>query len=297
MIKPWLQLDRTLVNTPHAAIVTLGLFIGLCYLPNWLYFLLYQITSQGSGSLTLAVCLVVVGGTKLWQQRHHLAPIQPLPPDRWLGDCLIVAGIFLFPFWRFALWSQALLWLMILGGMAISCWGLSFFGEHPGISWAFALSAYPNPGHIISTLWQTLLPNQALEISMAWMTTVVLHWLGQPVIPSGRFVLFPNHTITIGWGCSGFDMALAMIGASLLLGLYLRFSGRSILFLSCIGIALAFLFNIPRLVFMALAAVYWGNDIFDFWHGPLGGQVFVVPLFIGYFYCVLSLTPTAEDLV
>ena len=290
MIKPWLQRYSTYPKTPHSVIVSLGLFIGLCYLPHWCRSLLSQSRGDASGSCTLAVCLAVIGATKLWQQRYELAKISPLNADRCLGDGLVVVGIFLFPFCRGALWSQALLWLMILVGIAMSRWGMPFFREYPGMSWAFGLSAYPNPGHIIGTLWQTLLPAQFLESFMAWVTTTVLCWIGQPVMVSGPLILFPNHNIKVGWGCNGFDMALAMIGASLVFGQYFRFSGRKIFQLSCIGIALALLVNVPRLVLMSLAAVYWGEDVFAFWHGSLGGQVFVGALFIGYYFCVMSLT-------
>jgi exosortase/archaeosortase family protein len=269
----------------------LGLFIGLCYLPSWVRFLLGQLTVYGSGSFTLAICLVTIAVVKLCQQRQYLATIQPLEADRWIGYGLIITGIFLFPFCRFALWPQALLWLTILGGIALSCWGTSFLCEYPGVCWAVALSAYPNPGHIFGILWQILLPAQGLESSMAWVATFILQWLGHPVIASGPLMVFPHHTVTVGWGCSGFDMALAMIGASVWLGFYLNFSSPETLQLTCIGVALAFLFNIPRLVLMALAAVYWATDVFEFWHGAIGGQVFVGALFLSYYYCVLGLSP------
>lgn len=268
----------------------LGLFIGLCYLPTWLRFLLLQIPHNGSGSFTLAVCLTLIGIAKLWQQRHSLAAIHPPEVDRWLGYGLITVGILLFPLYRFALWSQALLWLLILSGLAISRWGIPFFYQWPGISWAFALSVYPNPGHIAGFLWRTLLPTQILESAMAWVTATVLRAIGQPVTISGSLILFPHHNVEVGWGCNGFDMALAMIGVSLLFGFYLRFSSYRTFQLIWLGVTLAFFVNIPRLVVMTLAAVYWSKDAFDFWHGPLGGQIFVAGLLGGYYHMVLRLS-------
>ena len=41
-----------------------------------------------------------------------------------------------------------------------------------------------------------------------------------------------------------------------------------------IGIVLALAFNVPRIVLMTLAVVYWGKDAFEFWHGAWGGQIF-----------------------
>lgn len=278
------------IKTPHAVIVALGLFMGLCYLPTWLRFLFLQIPHNGSGSFTLVVCLAVIGITKLWQQQHSLAAVQPPEVDRWLGHSLIIVGILLFPLYQFALWSQALLWLLILSGIAISRWGIPFFHQWPGISWAFALSVYPNLGHVAGLLWRTVLPAQILESAMAWMTTVVLGWISQPVTVSGSLILFPHHNVEVGWGCNGFDMALAMIGVSLLFGFYLRFPSRKIFQLICIGVTLAFFVNIPRLVLMTLAAAYWSKDAFEFWHGPLGGQIFVAGLLGGYYYFVLRLS-------
>ncbi|WOD37913.1 cyanoexosortase C [Nodosilinea sp. E11] len=294
MIKSCFKFYAAYPKTPHTVIVSLGLFVGLCYLPSWIRFLVLQIYQYGSGSFTLAVCLAAIGIIKLWQNRYSLAVVDSLEADRWLGHCLIVVGILSFPFCRFSLWSQAFLWLFILIGVVISCWGIAFFSTYSGISWAFALSVYPNPGHIAGTLWQTLLPARILESSMAWVTTTVLRWVGQPVVVSGPLVFFPHHTVEVSWGCNGFDTALAMLGASLCLGWYLGFSNYKIFQLSFIGIVLAFLVNIPRLVLMALAAAYWGADIFDFLHGPWGGQIFVTVLLGGYYYLALRLSPASE---
>lgn len=290
MIRAWLK-QQTLNLKSDNVLVYLGLVIGLCYFPIWLKFYLIQITTNSSGGFTLTTCFVITGGMQLWRQRHCLELLQALEVDHWLGNSLIIVGIFLFPFCRFSLWSQSLVWLLILVGIAISHWGLSFLHQYPGIVFMVTFSVYPNPGHIAATLWQTLLPAQILESAMAWATTIALQCFGQTVVVSDSLIIFPyhNHNIEIGWGCNGFDMALAMIGAGLLLGLYLRLSFHKIVQLICIGTVLALVFNIPRLTLMSLAAIYWGDNVFDFLHGSWGGQIFVVAILLSYYDFVLRM--------
>jgi len=54
-------------------------------------------------------------------------------------------------------------------------------------------------------------------------------------------------------------------------------------------VVLALIFNVPRIMLLAIAAVYWGETSFKFWHGPWGGQMFSGVLFTVYYYAVMGL--------
>ena len=84
-------------------------------------------------------------------------------------------------------------------------------------------------------------------------------------------------------------MALTMMVAGLVIGLFLNQSRVMILKIVLIGIVAALLFNIPRVMLLAVASVYWGSDWFNFWHGPWGGQLFSGVLFTVYYYVVMRL--------
>ncbi len=113
------------VKTTHSRFVAAGLLVGLVYLPLWLYDI-WQGTLIGGGSL-LMVAAALLGIHLLWVKRRQLAEIEVLPDDRWLGHFIIAGGIGLALFFSFAEWSQRLVFMVILVGVAISSWGISFF--------------------------------------------------------------------------------------------------------------------------------------------------------------------------
>ena len=54
-----------------------------------------------------------------------------------------------------------------------------------------------------------------------------------------------------------------------------------------IGIVLALAFNVPRIVLMTLAVVYWGKDAFEFWYGAWGGQIFSAIVMTTYYQIIM----------
>jgi exosortase/archaeosortase family protein len=77
--------------------------------------------------------------------------------------------------------------------------------------------------------------------------------------------------------------------ASLVLGLFLKQSFAKLAGMVAIGMVLALLFNLPRIMLLALSEAYWGSASFDFWHGIWGGQIFSTILFTIYYYVVMAL--------
>ena len=99
----------------------------------------------------------------------------------------------------------------------------------------------------------------------------------------------PGGAVEVSWGCNGFGMAFAIAITGLLLGLLYKRSLIETFTLVAAGILLALVSNIPRIMLVAIAAVYWGKYWFDFWHGSWGAQIFVSVLFTIYYYIAMSL--------
>jgi exosortase/archaeosortase family protein len=285
----WQRLQYLLhqrVSTRHNCIVTCGLLIGLLYLPLWFQDLLIA-AARGSTAILL-VAIVYLGLNELWQQRLALAQLTPSEPDRWLGYILILSAVLVFPFCRFALWSQAVVWSVSVAGIVCCTWGLEFFQKQLLVVVLFLISVYPQPGITGRIVWTTFTPPYLLENLMAWAGSLALQLVGIPAIAQGRFLILSGKAVEIGWGCNGFSMALNMAAASFLLGLFLQQSRLRIAVMMAIGMVLALLFNVPRIMLLAIAAIHWGQQAFDFWHGPIGGQMLSGILFTVYYYAVMG---------
>lgn len=296
MKQPFLQatlqatvdLLRQNLKTAHGAIVLCGLTIGLCYLPIWLGDLVLRAV-QGSTGLILISGVLYLGLGQLWRHRQHLTTLSAGEEDRVLGHLLIVSGVLLFPFFRAELWSQAVIWLLILVGIVVSTWGSRFFTQYPLTTFLIPLSVYPRPGITARILWETLTPHYLLEQLMAWGGAIALRAIGQPAEASGILIALPTGSVQVNWGCNGFNMAFAMAVTGLLFGLFFKLDRIKTLSLILMGIMLALIFNVPRIMLVTLAAVYWGDKWFHFWHGSWGAQIFVGILFTAYYYLVMAI--------
>ncbi len=276
------------LQSRHGRFVLCGLLIGLCYFPVWLGGLTVG-ALQGSAGLPLIAAVVFLGAQELWKRRRELSQMTASSEDQFLGHLLIISGAILFPFCRFDIWPQALIWLLILAGIAFSSWGLSFFQRYPLLILLVLISVYPKPGLMARILWKTFTPPNFLENFMAWSGTHALRMIGQSAEVTGNIVEMPGGSVEVAWGCNGFNMAFTMAAAGLILGLFLQQSWPKILGMMTIGIVLAMAFNVPRIMLLAFASVYWGEASFEFWHGPIGGQLFTGVLFTVYYYAAMGL--------
>jgi exosortase len=249
---------------------------------------LIQRAFEGASSWFLILGMLYLASTKLFEKRQKLTQLSPLDVDRLLGHLLIVSGILLFPFCRFSIWSQALIWLLILIGVALSSWGVSFFQQFKLSSLLFGLSVYPKLGNLSRTLWDSLLPAHTLENIMAGISVSLLKLFGSSAQANGRFIIMPEGSVEVGWGCNGLDMAITMAIAIFFMGLLFKLNQRQILGLMLAAVAIALIANIPRLILVSIAYVYWGDWWFDFWHGFWGGQIFSTILFTLFYYSVMA---------
>lgn len=276
------------LQTSHGRMVALGLVVVACYLPLWLTKLVVG-ALHGSGSIFMAAALGL-GLYRLWQQRSELATLEADESDRMLGYFLIGVSLLLLPLGFTTLWMQRLIWLQSFAGIALSTWGAGVFGCYPIPVFLIVLGLFPEPTAVGMTLWKTFTPPQMLERLMAWSGTLGLQAMGQPaVLADAVSIALPGGAVRVDWGCSGFDMATMMAIASLVVGLALREPIAKVVLMVAIGIALALIANIPRIMLLALSEAYWGKSAFEFWHGPWGGQIFAGIMFTIYYYVVIGI--------
>lgn len=277
------------LKTAHGRIILCGLLVGLCYFPVWLGVLIER-AFQGSPGLPLMLGVVGLALHELWKQRTQLAKEAVGVEDRLLGHILILSGVVFFPFYRTAIWSQSLIWLIILIGIACSSWGIGFFRKQTVPALLMALSVYPRPGETTRLLWELVTPYRALDHFMAWAGGLTLRAIGQTVEVQGAFVALPQGSVEVGWGCNGFSMAVNIAMAGLVMGLLLKQSWQKVLLIMAFGAGLALVLNIPRITLVTLASVYWGQYWFDFWHGSWGSQIFMSVVFTIYYYIIMGVT-------
>jgi exosortase len=272
----------------HGKLSVAGLLIGLCYLPAWLVGLCDR-GPQSMGGFTLATYFIGLAAYFGWRHRKAIMALTATEEDRLFGHLLILCSLILFPFCRFALWPQSILWGTALVGIALSSWGIRFFREHSILALTTLLSVYPQPAITARLIWELFTPRAFLEKLMAQAGAWGLQSLGLPASVDQTLVVFPTGAVDVRWGCNGFDMALSMIVAGLIMGMILKQNRWRMSSFIVLGVMLALGFNIVRIMLMALASVYWGEKWFDFWHGLWGGQIFSTLLLTVYYYSVMAI--------
>ncbi len=264
--------------------------IGLFYGAKWISCLL-EAFLQGSSSPVLNFGFLYLGVAQLWRDRHVLQSLKSYEEERITGEWLILGGAGAFAVCQSSFSMQAFIWLIILLSMAWSRWGLEFFQRFWLPTILIAASQYPSYVFLSSQIWHIVTPPDLLESFMAWVGSLIFQAFGHPAIAQAALLslavpLDPAKSVLIGSGCSGFDMAFTLATGSLILGLFFHLNRWLVARMMAIGVVLALLFNVGRIILLAIAVVYWGRDWFNFWHGPWGGQVFSGILFTVYYYSV-----------
>ena len=276
------------LRTNRGRFVLIGLSTGLLYLPVWLGYLIPQ-ALRGKIGWFLVLSMLSLAGLELWSKKQTLEKLDASEEDRLIGYLLIGAGVTLFPFCRFAIWPQALLWLIILIGIACATWGISFFYRFIMPTFFIGLTVYPRIGLISRFVWELLFPDQLLEKVMAVIASAGMRVIGFPATQEGVFITFPKGAVEVGWGCNGLDMAITIAAAGLFMGLLYKQKRTQMIWLTGLGAMIALIANIPRLMLVTIAHVYWGEWWFHFWHGFWGGQIFSGVLFTLYYYALMAL--------
>lgn len=291
-MQKYLRLTRQwfiqLAQTTHGRFILLGLTAGLVYLPTWLGYLVPR-AFKGKIGWFLILCMLLLSAAELWQRRSLLQKFQASEEDRLLGHLLILAGALLLPFCRFAIWPQSMLWLIVLAGMACSTWGAGIFVRFLLPTGLVALTTYPRIGFTSRFIWDFLTPYQFLERGMANLGSIAMQAVGFPATQQGVYITFPEGAVEVGWGCNGLDMAITVAATGLFMGILYKQKRNQMIWLLIAAVAISLIFNIPRLMLVTIAHVYWGPWWFNFWHGFWGGQIFSGLLLTVYYYIMMAL--------
>ncbi|MBE9140721.1 cyanoexosortase C [Nodosilinea sp. LEGE 07088] len=286
----WHQLQPALqwsLTSHHGRVVAVGLISGLVYWHTYLSFFIADIW-KGQSQVVLNMGFLYLGCQMLWAHRKDLSSITVLGDDRMIGHTLILAAALWLPFSRSSISLQALLWMLILIGIAWSTFTPAIFGRFPLACLLILAGFYPDWIWLSSEMFQAIMGPYQLENAMAWVSSHLLTAMGQTVEAQARFLNLPAGSVEVAPGCSGYDMAFVLAGVSLVWGLFDQQHWSRIALVSTMGVAIALILNIPRILLMTFAAVYWGEDAFNFWHGAWGGQIFAGIMFTAYYYGAMA---------
>jgi exosortase/archaeosortase family protein len=274
------------LRTSHSRFMTLAALVSACYLPSWIWFLLDSVW-HGQSYTVLNFGAIAVGIKVFVQNRKALADVEVQGDDRFLGYTLTILGMIalaLFRGFNQPLTFQYLSAMMIFLGMIWSTWGIFIFQKFPFTLFLVLLGLYPNLFFIAMQTCKFLTPDESLERVMAWAGSQGLNLIGYQSVAKAAYVILPQGSIVIWPACSGFEMMFILSGVSVLVAQFMKLSWKKGLALIAFGWSMAALMNVPRIMLLAIAIIFWGKPTFDFWHGPIGGQIFSCFLFTLYYY-------------
>jgi exosortase/archaeosortase family protein len=285
------SLLKTVNRSAHNRIVAFGILVLLCFLPTWLS-VVWQTIPGNSSAFLLNLGFLYLGVDTFWKHRQQLADEPATEDEKVLGYCLIIGGATCFLICFSSVSLKALICMVILLGIAICNWGIAVLQKYPLAIVLIFISVYPNLVYVANTLRETL-TGKTLESFMAWMSGMGFLAFGQPVSINGPYLALtstmdPQKAVEVASGCSGFDMAYPIAGLAFIMGMYFKQTWKKIFALMVIGVVLALAFNVPRIMLLAIAVVYWGKESFDFWHGPIGGQIFSTIMLTLYYYIAMA---------
>jgi exosortase/archaeosortase family protein len=244
----------------------------------------------GASSIILNFGFMALAARQLRRNRQELQSLVARSDDRFLGySLLLFSGVLLIAFHisDSPISLQALAAMMMVIGIAMSTWGLQFFQRFWAVTGLVLISLYADLLFITIRVAQFFTSENLLEQIMATFGSWGLQLLGFKATAMAAYVQLPEGAVEVASGCSGFDMALATVGIGFLIGQFMDVSWKRIGLIMFAGWSLALIFNVPRIMLLAIASVYWGKESFEFWHGPIGGQIFSGILFTVYYYLVM----------
>ena len=276
------KIAKQQLKTHHGRMIAVGLIVALAYFPVWLGWVGGELL-HGSSYSFVTLGFLYLGLRDIFQYRKRTDKGTPSSDERWLGSFLILGALLLFFPLRSSVSLQALLFSVTIAGMIIGTWGFEFIRRHKLTVTLLFISFYPNLSYLLNAIRRNL-TGSALEQSMAYLGSLAFQLFGQTSRVDGVFLFLADGAVEVASGCSGADMAFPIAGMAIVLGLLFNQSMKKIFLLTFAGIALALVFNVPRVMLLTIAIVHWGQESFDFWHGTWGGQIFSGILFTVYYY-------------
>jgi exosortase len=217
----------------------------------------------------------------MWEKRARLAAIPRRPS--WTGAVLLalallvlivgVMGAELF-LSRFSL-------LLVVAGLVVAFLGWRYQREIL-FPWAFLLLMIPIPTIVFT---QITFPLQLLASRLA---SLVLPWLGVPVLREGNVIHLPAMALEVAEACSGIRSLLSLITLAIIYGYLLEKRTWPRIVLALAAVPIAVIANSLRIVGTGLLVQYWNPDRAEgFFHSFSGWLIFVVSL------CMLFLLHSA----
>ena len=232
---------------------------------------------------------IALGAKYVWDGKAQLPQQNQYPEERFVGYALATCGLALFWAMRSSASFQYLAFVIALAGLALALWGAGFFVTHWFASLLIAIGLYPDLIFVANALWRMATPPFVLESAMGHWAGKALNLVGQTATVEGRYIATGSGAVEVASGCSGLDMAVSMAGVGLLMGLFFKQPWTKTLAAIALGIVLALRINIPRVMLLAYVVGNYGDGVFEFWHGPWGGQIFMAILMTPYYYLVMAI--------
>ena len=206
----------------------------------------------------------------------------PAPPRRLWPTMILLAALWLpaaganlilesSPDWRPMMWVFALAVFAASLLLARAAGGAPW-QRHFAFAFFFALTAVPWPYDF--ERWLTL------ELSMlgARITGILLNLGGILAVVQGNNIEIDTGVLGVDDACSGVRSFQSSLMAALLFGEWFGFRAGWRVFLAVIGIVVAYLLNIARMLILSLAVRQGGVDVLDQWHDPAGFAILLVSM-------------------
>ena len=221
---------------------------------------------------------------------------RPVPvPARRRGIAFLLAGILAAsvlpvrlvleatPDWRFAHWA-----------LAAEVVGLSLCAVYltGGRSWLLYF-AFPIAFIFVAVPWPVRIEQALIQTLTEWVTVLTVDGLNLcsvPAIRHGSLIEISTGMVGVEEACSGVRSFQATLMASLFLGQLWNLPWRPRLVLIGTGVALAFVCNVVRAMFLAFVAEKNGLAAIEKWHDPAGFTILGV-CFVGLLILALILRP------
>ena len=276
----WATQLQWLYQTEVGLITTLVCLMAVIYYWSWGWLTLT--------SSSISFGFIALGAKYIWDARGQLAVLNRVPEERFVGYALAACGLVLFWAMRASASFQYSAFVITLAGIALALWGANFFVNQWFAYLLIGIGLYPDLIFIANALWRFATPPFVLENVMGKGAGAMLNLIGQAATVEGRYIATGSGVVEVASGCSGLDMAVSMAGVGLLMGLFFKQPWPKILGAIALGIILALLINIPRVMLLAYVVGHYSDGVFKFWHGPWGGQIFMAILMTPYYYLVMG---------
>ena len=167
------------------------------------------------------------------------------------------------PFWRFPLWLEAGLLIVLTLTWLRWLYGREAVGLFL-VPCLFLLTALPWP----AVLETRLVQGMTSLVTLA--TAEALLWMGHPAEVMGHTLNVGEQKVLISNTCSGIRSFQGLLAAALFMIAYLRLSKGVAVAVVLVSVLLAFFFNLCRAVALALISLQGGEAVYARWHDPVG---------------------------